>query len=250
LILWYKNRTGSGRAPFAGSLNLKSMSRKIVTIDGPAGSGKSTVSRLLAERLGVLYLDTGAMYRAVALQAKRLGMEPDEEKEIGRICRDLDIRFQDDGNGLRILLGDEDVSQAIRTPEMDLWASRVSALGEVRAAMVELQRKIGRAGSLVAEGRDMGTVVFPEADYKFFLTAPLEVRAWRRYKERLERGERVSEEEVLAELEKRDTWDRTRSIAPLRPAADAVIIDTSDWSAVEVVEQVLKNMEERGPCGS
>jgi cytidylate kinase len=175
---------------------------EIITIDGPVASGKSTVSRLLAKRLDLLYLDTGAMYRAVAFQAKRKGIDIGDQQELRELCQNLDLRFQTDGEGTKLYLGEEDVSLSIRTPEMDLLSSTISAIKEVREAMTGLQRKIGQKGGLVAEGRDMGTIVFPNAEYKFFITASTEVRAERRYKERINRSESVSLEEVEKELKK------------------------------------------------
>jgi cytidylate kinase len=214
--------------------------KTLITIDGPAGSGKTTVSRLIAKQLHYLYLDTGAMYRAVALKASREGVSPDDREALGRLCRGLDIGFRTEDGDNRVYLGEEDISMAIRTPEMDLLSSTLSALKEVREAMTELQRKLGRAGCIVAEGRDMGTVVFPEATFKFFLTADPTVRAERRYRERIRRGETVRREEVEKELMKRDEQDMTRTLAPLRPAADAKIIDTSALDPHQVTDIVLK----------
>lgn len=212
---------------------------KIITIDGPVASGKSTVSRLLAMRLDLLYLDTGAMYRAVALQAKRRGLDFGEGHKLGEFSRTLDLRFRPDGDGTKLYLGDEDISLAIRTPEMDMLSSKISAIREIRVAMVELQRKIGKAGRLVAEGRDMGTIVFPDAEHKFFITASTKVRAERRHRERTARGESVSIEEVERELKKRDRQDEMRSIAPLRQAKDAELIDTTALNPDQVVEKML-----------
>jgi cytidylate kinase len=226
----------------AGAEQVGGRKKPIVTIDGPAGSGKSTVSKLLAARLGFFYLDTGAMYRAVALQAGRTGIEPEDEAELGRLCRELDLRFEIEGVNSRLLIGKEDVSLAIRSPGMDLLSSRISAVAEVRKAMTGLQRKIGREGGLVAEGRDMGTVVFPEAKYKFFVTATPEVRAERRYLERLGRGEVVTREEVETELRKRDEQDIRRAIAPLVAAKDAVMIDTTSLTPDKVVEVMVGYM--------
>jgi cytidylate kinase len=218
---------------------------KIITIDGPAGSGKSTVSRLLATRLKVLYLDTGAMYRAVALQAKRKGVDLKDKEKISRLCRDLDLQFKTLDGATRLFVGAEDISAAIRSPEMDMLSSAISAIKEVREAMTLLQRKMAEQGGVVAEGRDMGTVVFPDADYKFFVNADPEVRAGRRYRERLERGEAVSRGEVEKELRKRDAQDMTRALAPLVPAKDAIIIDTTNLTVEEVVEKMVKTIERR-----
>jgi len=212
----------------------------IITIDGPSGSGKSTVSRLVAERLGIQYLDTGAMYRAAALQAVRKGIDFSNGPELFKMCLKLDLHFMPNGNSQRILLGNEDITSEIRSPEMDMLASKISAVKEVREAMTTLQRKIGMTGGLVAEGRDMGTVVFPDADYKFFVTASIPERAQRRYQERLSRGESISRDKVEEELKKRDEQDMGRSIAPLRPAADADIIDTTGMGIEQVIETIVK----------
>jgi cytidylate kinase len=217
----------------------------IITIDGPAGAGKSSVSRLLAKKLGFLYLDTGAMYRAVALNALRKGIDFGDGKALYEMCRDIDINFISTGDSYVIYIGSEDVSDEIRMPEMDMLSSRISAIKEVRDAMTLLQRKIGGEGRLVAEGRDMGTVVFPDADHKFFLTASPEARAGRRYLERLDRGELIAREEVEGELRKRDEQDQTRPIAPLKPAIDAIVIDTTLLGIDEVVEKILAKIKER-----
>ncbi len=215
----------------------------IITIDGPAGSGKSTVSRLLAKKLKFLYLDTGAMYRAVALLAKRKGIDFKDGKKLWKLCKSLDLKFETDGEDTKLYSGKEDISLAIRSPEMDMFSSTISAIEEVRVAMTELQRKMGKGGGMVAEGRDMGTVVFPDADYKFFITATPEVRAERRYKERIRRGESVSKEVLEKELRKRDAQDETRTIAPLSPAKDAKIIDTTTLNPDQVVDKVWVSMK-------
>jgi len=213
--------------------------KRIITVDGPAGAGKSTISRLMAKKLGLLYLDTGAMYRAVALQAAREGIDVGDGPKLFAMCAHLDLHFSQDWQGLRVYIGKEDVSSAIRRPEMDMLSSRVSATREVREAMTELQREIGKSGGLIAEGRDMGTIVFPHADHKFFISASLEARTERRYKERAGRGESISREEVKRELRKRDEQDESRSIAPLHPADGAIIIDTTLLSVEQVMEDVL-----------
>jgi len=217
----------------------------VITIDGPAGSGKSTVSRLVAEKTGRMYLDTGAMYRAVALEANRRGIDPKDGKGLGLLCRSLDLHFNMEENEHRLFLGKEDISSMIRSPEIDMLSSNISAVGEVRKAMTDLQRKMAEKGRLVAEGRDMGTVVFPDAENKFFLTASPEVRAERRYRERLERGESVSKKVVEGEVKKRDHQDQTRTLAPLRPASDARIIDSTAIEAGEVLRQILAHLRKK-----
>jgi len=216
---------------------------KIITVDGPAGSGKSTVSRLLARRLRYLYLDTGAMYRAVALEAKRKNVDLKDRVRISRLCRELDLYFKTSDGTTRIFLGSEDISSAIRSAEMDMLSSAVSAIKEVREAMTLLQRRMAEPGGVVAEGRDMGTVVFPDAECKFFVDADPGVRAGRRYRERQERGEAVSREKVEKELRKRDDQDTTRALAPLVPAKDAVIVDTTNMTVEEVVERMIRTIE-------
>ena len=211
----------------------------IITIDGPAGSGKSTLSRLLAKKINFLYLDTGAMYRAVALAANRAGISLGNGERLGDLCRSLDLYFETGEDTPRLFLNHEDISMAIRSPEIDIAASTVSAVKEVREAMTDLQRKMARGVNIVAEGRDMGTVVFPGAQYKIFLTASADARAERRFKERLLRGESVSSASVSAELKKRDHQDETRALAPLKPAADAIIIDSTGLFIELVLEKIF-----------
>jgi len=216
----------------------------IITIDGPSGAGKSTISKLLAARLHYTYLDTGAMYRVVGLQVKQAGLDLEDDtagKELKQLLDTIDMRLApgEEGQETRAFLNGEDVSDAIRTPEMALLASRVSAEPEVRRKLTEMQRAIGNNGAIVAEGRDMGTIVFPRARYKFFLDATPEERALRRQKQLLEQGRKVGYEELLAQIKKRDQDDSSRSLAPLKPAADAVIIDSSEMSIDEVVSFML-----------
>jgi len=217
----------------------------VITIDGPAGSGKSTVSRLLAKKICRIYLDTGAMYRAVALAATRKGIPFSDGKRLGTLCRALELTFRTDEDPARIFLGDEDISLLIRTPDMDRLSSGVSSVREVRKAMTELQRKMAEGVPLVAEGRDMGTVVFPEAQHKFFLTASPETRAERRYKELTGLKESVSREFVKDELDKRDHQDRARSLAPLKPAADAKLIDCTNLTPDQVVNAMVKEIKNK-----
>ena len=216
----------------------------VITIDGPAGSGKSTISRILAKKIGYSYLDTGAMYRAVALVAKRKDVDFHDGKGLGILCASLNLRFDRGGDPPRLLLGKEDISGLIRSPEMDMLSSKVSAVGEVREAMTGLQRKIAKGAGYVAEGRDMGTVVFPEADRKFYLTASSEARAGRRYEELLGRGETAHRDVVEADLKKRDNQDRMRPLSPLRPAEDALIIDSTTLTIEEVVEVMLNYLKQ------
>jgi CMP/dCMP kinase len=215
---------------------------EIITIDGPGGSGKSTIAKLMAKRLGFIYLDTGAMYRAVALAAMRHKIPFDHGTRLGDLCHTMDLRFEHTKNESRLLLNGEDISLAIRSPEMDIFSSTVSAVKEVRLAMADLQRRLAQDINVIAEGRDMGTVVFPDAKNKFFLTARPEVRARRRYLERKGRGERVTFEEVETLLKKRDQQDESRSLAPLKPAEDAVIIDSSDLELDEVTQLMLNHV--------
>ncbi|RMG15479.1 MAG: (d)CMP kinase [Deltaproteobacteria bacterium] len=214
---------------------------KIVAIDGPAGAGKSTVARALAERLGYTLVDTGAIYRCIALKAKRAKVPYDDEAQLLPLVRDARIHFEMEGGVNHVYLDGEDVTDAIRTPEISLGASTVSAQPLVRAALLDLQRRLAletdRPGT-VLEGRDIGTVVFPDADHKFFLTAAPEERARRRYQELKMRGQDVRFEDVLAEQTQRDIQDTTRSVAPLKPAADAVVVDSSQMRVDEVVDHL------------
>lgn len=215
----------------------------LVAIDGPAGAGKSTVSREVARRLGFTMIDTGALYRAVALAALRGGIAHDDEAGLEALLRKIELRLEED----RIFLDGEDVSREIRTPEISLGASRVSTVPAVRAGLLRLQRKLGRAAprGAVLEGRDIGTVIFPDADAKIFLTASVEQRAMRRTEELRARGEEVDYEEVLADQIRRDRRDSERSLAPLRPAEDAIVVDSSGRTIEEVVEEIVKTVRER-----
>lgn len=208
---------------------------KIVTIDGPSGAGKSTISQLLAAQLGYAYLDTGAMYRAVGLKIERTGVDCNNSDALAELLNGIDLQLRADGGETRVILDGEDISEAIRTPEMSMVASRVSAIPAVREKLTTLQREIGARGEVVVEGRDMGTVVFPTAAWKFFLDATAEERARRRVLQLREKGQHVSEEETLAQIIDRDRADSSRALAPLKPATDGVIIDSSKMSIEEVV---------------
>jgi len=220
----------------------------IVAIDGPAGAGKSTVARELARRLGFTIVDTGAIYRAVALAAQRAGIGWEDDAALARLLDGgLEISFAPAGDGQRVLLHGEDVTAAIRTPEISRGASVVSARPVVRQKLLGLQRQLGRGAErgAVLEGRDIGTVVFPDADVKFFLTANDEARAARRHAELLDKGLPVPLGEVLADQRRRDKDDSERAIAPLKPAPDAVVIDTTGMDPGEVVERCYRLARER-----
>lgn len=198
---------------------------------------------MLAERLNYRYLDTGAMYRAIGLAIVRAGIDMENEEAVERICKDADIRLSHQGGETRVYVGDEDVTKAIREPIIDIMASNVSTIPSVRRIMTGLQRTTGAQGPLVAEGRDMGTVVFPTAAYKFFLDASLEVRVDRRFQERKKRGESISRERVKEDLITRDEQDMNRSIAPLKPARDAKLIDTTHLNLQQVVERIIHELK-------
>ncbi len=217
---------------------------EVVTIDGPSGSGKSTVSRLLAKRLGFSYLDTGAMYRAFALFALENSAEGDKNLFLP-LLDDFSVEFKNEGDVQRVISNGKDVTDIIRMHEVSMWASTLSKEKKVREKMGMLQRTIGEKGKIVAEGRDMGTVVFYDAFAKFFLVAKPEVRAERRYKELVAKGEAVPYEQVLADIIKRDEQDSKRDIAPLKPAEDAVILDTSDLGIEDVVNFLYEKVQGR-----
>lgn len=213
-----------------------------ITIDGPAGAGKSTVARELAEQLGYDYLDTGAMYRALALAALRAGVAPDDAEGLLRLLGDLDLRPE---NG-RLRLGGADVADDIRQPAVDRIVSQVAAHPGVRSALVARQREIAGHGGVVVDGRDAGTVVVPEAECKFFLTASLAARAGRRHRELLAQGTRVDVAEVEREMARRDAQDEMREVGALRVPEGALVVDTTGLSVAEVVEGLLSRCRERG----
>lgn len=220
-------------------------SRLIVAIDGPAGAGKSTAARLLAARLGYALLDTGAIYRTMALRARQRGISWDDGPGVASLAGGLDLTFQMEGNVNRVLADGEDLTAAIRTPEISDGASRVSALPEVRAALLGLQRRIGAAGGVVVEGRDIGTVVFPDAEAKFFLTATADERARRRVAELQAGGRPADLAQTKAEILARDQRDSSRAAAPLRRADDAVEIDSSALDAGQVVDEMARIVRSR-----
>lgn len=218
----------------------------IVAIDGPAGAGKSTVARRLADALTFVLVDTGAMYRAVALAAKRAGIAWSDGAGLATLAEGLvekqALSFERDPElGVRVKLSGEDVSDAIRTPDIAQGASTVSSHPEVRAALLDLQRQAGEVGGVVLEGRDIGTVVFPQAEVKFFLTASAETRAKRRHDELVAKGQNVTYEETLEDVKRRDAQDSGRAVAPLKQADDAVLVDSTALS----IEATVANMLER-----
>jgi cytidylate kinase len=211
----------------------------IIAIDGPSGAGKSTVGKMLARSLGALYIDTGAMYRAVAFLALEAGLNASETKAIADLAMRSHIALVGDPESLRVSVNGRDITDAIRTEDVTSASSVISAIPEVRRVLVQRQREMGTQGSVVMDGRDIGTVVFPEADFKFFLTARPEKRALRRFEEELERKRRVTYEETLADINTRDQRDSTRADSPLTAASDAIIIDSTDLTLNEVFERML-----------
>jgi len=211
----------------------------VIAIDGPSGAGKSTLAKRLARELGYIYLDTGAMYRALALKLLRQGVDLADDARMGELVRSTTIDLRENGGKLAVLLDGDDVAGAIRTPEVSQTASKASALRVVRARLLELQRAVGERGSVVAEGRDIGTVVFPQAEVKIFLDASTRERARRRYEELRAAGHPVAFEETLREQEERDRRDRERDLAPLYQAEDALRIDSSNVTADAVAALVL-----------
>jgi cytidylate kinase len=215
------------------------LKKLIIAIDGPSGVGKSTLSRILSHELGYLNLDTGAMYRTVALAASRRGIAPRDHAALQRLCEDIVIGFARKDGTEHVFLNGEDVSSLIRTPEISLLTAAVAACPEVREAMVARQRELGAGGGVVLEGRDIGTVVFPHADVKFFLKASAAVRGQRRFLELRAKGVDVDLARTIAEVEARDAADTSRSASPLRKADDAVVIDTTELDIPQVLERMF-----------
>lgn len=216
------------------------MRKLIIAIDGPSGSGKSTVGKALAHRLGYLYIDSGAVYRAVGRMALDTNTRLDDAASIARLARTASIKLEGDPDSLRVFLDGGDVSEAIRLPDASHASSVVATIPQVREAVVEKLREMARSGGVVMDGRDIGTKVFPDAQVKLFLDASLDVRARRRCQEERERGRDVSVGQIRAELEARDRRDREREATPLVQAPDAVFIDTSDLPLDAVIERALE----------
>ena len=215
-----------------------------IAIDGPSGAGKSSLAKAIAKELGIIYVDTGALYRTIGLYMKKNDIDPKDEKAVTDALEGIDLRLAFADGAQHIYLCGEDVGDSIRTPEMSLYASAVSAIGAVRAFLLETQRKVARESSVVMDGRDIGTVILPDADCKIFLTASSEARARRRTEELREKGIATTYEEVLADMVLRDRNDSTRAIAPAIPAEDAVFLDNSDMSAEETLAaaiEIIKN---------
>ncbi len=220
------------------------MKRIVVAIDGPAGAGKSTIAKLVAEKLGYAYIDTGAMYRSVAWKFLETGKAFDEAY-ISELAKTMVIEFKPEANINRVFVDGVEVTGAIRSAEVTANVSRVAAIGDVREAMVEQQRRMGETGGVLMDGRDIGTVVFPNAQLKIFLTASVEERAMRRYKELVAKGEQVDLAQLQNDIASRDKQDSERAISPLRQAEDALLLDTSNMNIQQVTEKILALVEER-----
>lgn len=217
--------------------------QKIITIDGPSGAGKGTVCARLANDLGWELLDSGALYRITALAASRKNIALDNEAEVAKVAANLDVQFKPTDEGVLVILEGEDVSRSIRTEEVGGMASQVAALPQVRAALLQRQRDFAQVSGLIADGRDMGTVVFPDAKVKIFLTASAEERGQRRFKQLQEKGIQADLSVIVEDIRERDERDSNRAVAPLKPADDALIIDSTHLSVEEVCQQVLEQLK-------
>ncbi|MBQ8249651.1 MAG: (d)CMP kinase [Clostridia bacterium] len=226
------------------------MDKIVIALDGPSGAGKSSLAKQISKRLGIVYLDTGALYRTVGLYAKKMSADPHDEKAVEPLLGTLDIDVLIEDGVQQVYLNGECVGDAIRTPEMSMYASAVSALPSVRAFLLETQRGFARRSSVIMDGRDIGSVVLPDADVKIYLTASDEVRAMRRTKELLAKGQNVTFEEVLSDMKKRDHADSTRAVAPAIKPEDAVTLDNSELDEEGTVKRALEIIEEKTGRGS
>lgn len=217
-----------------------------IAIDGPAGAGKSTIARLAASKLGFVYVDTGAMYRAMALYFLRRGIEPEDENAISAACRDVDITIRYEKGAQQVILNGENVSDLIRTEEVGNMASATSGYMPVRRKLVELQQQLAKTADVIMDGRDIGTCVLPDAPAKIYLTASVQVRAMRRYKELLEKGAACDLKEIEKDIEDRDYRDMNREHSPLKQAEDAKLLDSSQMSIDQVVEAIIDVARRRG----
>ena len=220
----------------------------IIAVDGPSGSGKSSSSRLLADRLSYRYVDTGALYRIIGLLAVEQDVSSEDSERLALLCEGLALQFLPEAHGVRIFLGERDISAEIRRPEVSQMASKVSAQPAVRQRLLSLQRELGGGGSVVMEGRDIGTVVFPKADVKFYLDASPDIRGRRRYVELQQEGIATDLRETIQEMAERDQRDSRRAHSPLQRAEDAVFIDTTSLSLVEVVETMVRTVQTTCKC--
>ena len=218
-----------------------------IAIDGPGGAGKSTISKTVAKKLDILYVDTGSLYRTIGLFVKSKNVDPKDAAAVAMLLNEISIEVKYE-NGMQVnYLNGVNHGDAIRTPEMSMYASAVSAIPEVRAFLLETQKQLARTTSVIMDGRDIGTVILPNADVKIFLTASAECRAMRRYKELCERGQTVNYEDVLREMNERDTQDSSRAIAPAKPAEDAILLDTSNFEFEQSVDAVIDIIKKK--CG-
>ncbi len=216
-----------------------------IAIDGPGGAGKSTVAKAVAAKLGIIYVDTGALYRTIGYYVKGQGIDPHDADAVSACLPEINIEVRYENGVQCVYLNGENPGEAIRTPEMSMYASAVSAIGAVRSFLLETQKDIARKNSVIMDGRDIGTVILPDADVKIFMTASAECRATRRYKELLAKGVEVKYEDVLAEMNERDKNDSTREIAPATAAPDAILLDNSDMTLEENVQAVIEIVEKK-----
>lgn len=215
----------------------------VVAIDGPAGTGKGTVTKLISKKTGLVNIDTGAMYRCVTLECMELGIEPEESESLSKVLRDIQIRLENKNGVQKVFLHGRDVSKEIRTPEVDSLVAKFAALKSVRDKITPMQRKMGEEQDVIMEGRDIGTVVFPNADVKIYLDCSLEERAKRRYRQNLGKGIDESYEDILSSIKERHRLETEREIAPFVKAEDAILVDSTEMTIEEVVETILELIE-------